>query len=160
MLFEPGRLFAHPIWLLPYFLLNSFAPGGVVDFYVSTTRTALQLLTIVLLAVTAWRFAKSLWFEARPEHAGTVPAVSSYPWWTRHLLTAWAAIMAIMALVPANSHAWYWTWSVAPIAVLVSFQRSERSDPDSDRHLPRWFWVYTALICVMTMIYHTRVVHH
>ena len=163
MLFEPGRLFAHPIWLMPYFLLTAIAPGSVVDFYVSTMRTTLQLATFALLGYSAWRFVSSLWHNAPGEPdvvEASPPGTAPYAWWTRHLLAAWAAIMAIMALVPANSHAWYWTWSVTPIAVLVCFDRSRCEHPDTDLTLPRWFWWYVGLMCVMTMIYHTRVVHH
>lgn len=159
MFFEPGRLFAHPIWLVPYLLMLQILPGGIVDFYVVTTRIALQLATVGLLVYTAWKLTRSLWTSANVPDESTLEGAHRYPWWTRRLLVTWAALMAILALVPANSHAWYWTWTVAPIAVLISFDRTIAVEPGPRYGLPRWFWWYVSLICVMTLIYHTRVVH-
>ncbi|MEJ7837280.1 MAG: hypothetical protein WKF81_00570 [Thermomicrobiales bacterium] len=155
MFLEPGRLFAHPIWLVPYLLMSQFAAGGVVSFYVEFVRIGLQIATFVLLLYLIVRYIRSLWTPNIPD--AEEPS-DSRPWWTGHLIRAWVGVLAILALVPANSHAWYWTWTVAPIAVLLCWNRSQDSSPETSIELPRWLIPYLVLIATMTLIYHTRIV--
>lgn len=154
MFLEPGRLFAHPIWLVPYLIMSQFAPGGVVSFYVAAMRTALQIATLALLIYAVVKFVRPLWAGV---DQGTAPDTTHY-WWTGHLIRAWVAVLAILALVPANSHAWYWTWTIAPIAVLISWNRAQLVESDCKDELPRWLVPYLILIATMTLIYHTRIV--
>ena len=65
--------------------------------------------------------------------------------------------MSTMALAPVNSHPWYWTWPVVPVAILVCYDggTSIANSPS----IPKWVWVYIAVTGVMTIAYHTRIVH-
>jgi hypothetical protein len=94
-----------------------------------------------------YRFGKAMWVlgetPGRDPRQGTV----------RPLLVGWAVILTALALLPVNSHPWYWTWPIVPLAVLVTFDR--QSTPS----VPRWFRGYLALTAVMTLAYHTRIVH-
>jgi hypothetical protein len=143
MLLEPGRLFAHPLWLLPYFGLLKLSPSGA-DVYVSIMRVVLQLVTVGLLGLVLVRFVK---------HIRQVDPDIEIDRWRESLMVAWMAIMAVLALVPANSHAWYWTWTVAPFAIGIAHLNTP------GRELPRWFGRYLVLMMTMTLIYHTRIVH-
>ena len=157
MFLEPGRLFAHPIWLVPYLVMSQFAPGGVVSFYVDTMRTVLQIATFALLGVAVYSFVRSLW---TPAPDVDIRSTESQPWWSGHLIKVWVSIFAILALVPVNSHSWYWTWTVAPIAVLVAWNHRGASSDTRNTPETRWLVPYMFLIATMTLIYHTRVVQH
>lgn len=154
MLLEPDRLIAEPIWNLIYIVLGHFFGHTVLRVYGIIIRTLMQLATFGLLGYTAWRFLQAMWHDSRP-----VEDAEKLPWWTGPLLTAWTAVVAILSLVPVNSHAWYWTWPVVPIALLVAFRSSQASPDDEPTPLPRWFWPYLVFNAVLVLIYHTRIAH-
>ncbi|MBA3377907.1 MAG: hypothetical protein H0T93_03390 [Chloroflexia bacterium] len=80
----------------------------------------------------------------------------------RPLLVGWAVILTALALLPVNSHPWYWTWPIVPLAVLITYDASEGSVPSRNAAppaVPRWFWGYLVLTGVMSVAYHTRIVH-
>jgi hypothetical protein len=58
-----------------------------------------------------------------------------------------------------NAHAWYSTWPVVPVALLVAFRASTTPVDSVPPTLPRWFWVYLTFSALVMLIYHTRVVH-
>lgn len=154
MLLEPGRLIAQPVWNVLFLVIRHFFPGTVTHVYSIFIRTVMQLATFALLAWAAWRFLRALWDESRPAED-----TSALPWWIGPLLTAWTAVVATLSLVPVNSHAWYWTWPVVPIALLIVFRSSQASDDDTPTPLPRWFWAYLVLNGVLVLVYHTRIAH-
>jgi hypothetical protein len=156
---EPGRLFSHPFWAVQYFALDAYLPWRFVSFYVETVRTSLQIATVLLVVWAAYVLIKALWMRA-PDDPDDVDDHESIPWWTGHLLIAFAAVIATLSYVPVNSHPWYWTWPVVPIALLVAWQRSQRGDALMSVALPRWFWLYVAGNGLLTLIYNTRVVHN
>lgn len=156
---EPGRLFSHPLWAVPYFAIDGILPGRLVNIYIETVRLSLQITTFALIGWAAFTLAKSLWLHA-PEERQLVDDSESLPWWTGHLLVAFAVVITTLALVPVNSHPWYWTWPVVPIALLLSWQRSQRNDTLTATALPLWFWPYIAANGVLTIVYNTRIVHN
>ncbi|MBA2277437.1 MAG: hypothetical protein H0W06_06695 [Chloroflexia bacterium] len=156
MLTEPGRLFNNPLWYLPYLGVHKLA-GDIVDpvFFVGI-RLLLMLATIAVLAwIAVWLGRQLSWGKpASDERSGSL-----LPWWTGRLLTAWTAVLATLALLPVNSHAWYWTWPIVPVALLVTFRASAVPVDGVGPALPRWFWSYLVLTALLTLAYHTRVVH-
>jgi hypothetical protein len=72
-------------------------------------------------------------------------------------------ILTALALLPVNSHPWYWTWPIVPIAMLVAFEAQSETSSATIKTgapaLPRWFWGYLMLTGVMSVAYHTRIVH-
>ena len=171
MLAEPGRLYTNPIWFDIYLLLDWLFPHSVADAWSNTTRLLLQLVSIVIIGAVIVRFALFCWRHAVSQH----DAVQRLPVWTRPLLLSWTIILTTLALLPVNSHPWYWTWPIVPIATLMAFDAGGRQRPTGDTSMPptpgptditpcvqsplRWFWAYLVLTCVMTLAYHTRIVH-
>lgn len=157
MFLEPGRLYTNPIWFDPYLLLTWLFPPGVARAYADVTRVALQVAATAIVLWVFVRFAKTMW-----EH-GNGPEPSGYQRASiRPLLVGWAVILTTLALLPVNSHPWYWTWPIVPLSVLLTFDAGQRtSDPGEEvlPPVPRWFWGYLALTTVMTLAYHTRIVH-
>jgi hypothetical protein len=129
-----------------------------VQFYIDTVRTALQIATFALVGWAAIVLVRNLWQGSRDVEASGDD--ERLPWWTGSLLTAFAVIITTLSLVPSNSHPWYWTWPVVPIAILIGFRRSQRPDAATAVALPRWFWIYLAATGVLTLVYNTRIVHN
>jgi hypothetical protein len=169
MLAEPGRLYTNPIWFDTYLLLDWLLPHRVAEAWAAGTRVLMQLVSIAIIGTVIVRFARFCWRHAALGH----DPLSPLPVWTRPLLVSWAIILTTLALLPVNSHPWYWTWPIVPLATLVAFEASHRQSPASAGQsqatplkitsrtmtVPRWFWAYLVLTCVMTLAYHTRIVH-
>ena len=152
MLLEPGRLYTNPLWFDPYMLLDYLFPHRVAETFSRFTRTGMQLASIGIIAWVLIRFGRDMWtLGAHPQPARALPV------WTKPVLVAWTMILSTLALLPVNSHPWYWTWPIVPIAVLVCYDA--QSDVSESRTVPRWFWGYLILTALMTMAYHTRIVH-
>jgi hypothetical protein len=149
MISEPGRLYTNPIWHVPASLLRAIDAGDGARFE-ATTRIVAQVAAVIAILVVLARFAIFVWKSAGN---GTESGQTA---WTRHLLSGWAAIFAILAFVPVNTHAWYWTWPVVPIALLVAFDGDE---PDRRWPARRWLLPYLVLTALLTLVYHTRIVH-
>jgi hypothetical protein len=149
MISEPGRLYTNPVWHVPASIVTAVDAGAGAAFE-NGTRVAAQLAAVVAILVVLARFALAVWRSARTD-PGDGPPV-----WVRPLVAAWAALFAILAFVPVNTHAWYWTWPVVPIALLVA-----QDDGDADAAWPRHRWLlpYLALTAILTLVYHTRIVH-
>jgi hypothetical protein len=156
MLMEPGRLYTNPIWFDPYILLQDIFPNRVAQVYMDLTRPALQLATFGLVLFAIVRFGKQMW-----EIGETRRPALGLPAWTRPVLVCWTIILTTLALLPVNSHPWYWTWPIVPIAILVTFdaRANVTADGSIQAAVPRWFWGYLALTAIMTLAYHTRIVH-
>jgi hypothetical protein len=153
MFLEPGRLYTNPIWFDAYMLLDWLFPHRVARTFATITRPALQLIAIGVIVWAIARFLRQVWpLRAKDEPAPELPA------WTGPLLSAWTVILTVLALLPVNSHPWYWTWPVVPIAVLTAWNARD-GGTDAHRTLPRWLWGYVALTALMTLAYHTRIVH-
>jgi hypothetical protein len=152
MVLEPGRLFTNPLWFDPYMLLDFLFPSWVADAFASVTRAGMQLLSVGLILLVIVIFGKRMWALGAVSQSAESPPV-----WTKPLLVGWTVILSTLALLPVNSHPWYWTWPIVPIAVLICFNASgnESTAPTA----PRWFWGYLVLTAVMTIAYHTRIVH-
>ena len=153
MVSEPGRNFSHPFWRFPGKILDSAFSWSVALWYFDVMRIALQLATVFFIAIALWRFGKVLWSEIAPSDDDS----RKLPTWTDGLLVSWTIILATLALLPANSHSWYYMWPVVPIAILIVWRGRARESGPVPSPLPRWFWSYVALTCVMTLIYHTTV---
>jgi len=156
MFLEPGRLYTNPIWFDPYIVLDHVFPDRVARLYRDITRPVLQFVTLGILVWVVIRFGRQMWAAGDSPDTG-----GEHHWWTRNLLVSWTAILATLALLPVNSHPWYWTWPIVPIAVLVTFDASVRSENSAAGPAPvsRWFWGYLILTAFMTIAYHTRIVH-
>ena len=154
MLLEPGRLYTNPIWFDPYMLLEMLFPHPVADIFSKVTRAGLQLASIAIIVLAIVRFTMGTWHMAEEHHLRAIP-----PAWTTPLLTAWAVISCTLALLPVNSHPWYWTWPIVPVAILVCHDARGAETLGLTPPLPRWFWGYLILTAVMTLSYHTRIVH-
>ncbi|MDQ3540139.1 MAG: hypothetical protein M3440_05575 [Chloroflexota bacterium] len=158
MFSEPGRLFTHPLWFIPSILLEHLLGSRVALVYEVSMRVALMLVILTVLARLMYRFGRAMWLldsetgQGRPSDG---PRPNLYPW-TRPLLVAWTGIICALAFIPANSHPWYWTWPVVPIALLVTFDVAELARKPAP---PRWFWVYLAATMLLTLVYHTRIVN-
>ncbi len=158
MFSEPGRIFTHPLWFMPSILLENVFSPEIAERYEEVTRAALQVVLLIVLGIVVHRFGRTLWQGrggAGPGSGGDTRRPWLYPW-TRPLLVAWTASVCALAFIPANSHPWYWTWPVVPVALLVTFDADEatrRSQP------PTWFWVYLSVTMVFTLVYHTRIVN-
>jgi hypothetical protein len=147
MVSEPGRLYANPIWHIPASILRVLDQDAGATFE-TITRLATQFATVAVIAMVLIRFAQAVW------HAPTCGHVP--PSWTRPLLAAWAGLFAVLAYLPVNVHAWYWTWPVVPIALLVTWDgRDETAAWPSHR----WFTPWLIATALLTLIYHTRIVH-
>lgn len=157
MFLEPGRLYTNPLWFNPYLVLEWIFPPGVARAFANVTRIGLQLAAVAIILWVVVRFAKTMWAlgdRVAPSGAGES---------VRPMLVGWAVILTTLALLPVNSHPWYWTWPVVPIAVLIAYDSRQASTfsagPDVTPAPPRWFWAHLALTAVMTLAYHTRIVH-
>jgi len=151
MVSEPGRNFSHPFWRFPGKLLDGWS---IQHWYYAIIRIALQLGTVLLIAFALWRFGKIMWDGVDPAQAEDA---RSLPLWTGGFLVSWTVILATLAFLPANSHSWYYTWPVVPIALLVVWRAKTPTTGETSVPLLRWFWGYVAMTCVMTLIYHTTV---
>lgn len=160
MVSEPGRNFSNPLWLVPY-LLSRWTIGKAVDpIFFGGLRVLLVGVTLGLVVWIAYRFGRHMVSRAPTRlFPAMVPAVSGLPWWTGPLLVAWAATLGALAFLPVNTHAWYSTWPVVPVALLVAFRASTTPVDGVPPTLPRWFWVYLTFSALVMLIYHTRVVH-
>ncbi|MDQ4099540.1 MAG: hypothetical protein M3121_03460 [Chloroflexota bacterium] len=160
MVTEPGRNFSNPVWLLPY-LIARWSIGDVVDpIFFGGLRALMLVGTLALVSWLLLRFGRRMLDGRRRSwmpRTGSRP--SDLPWWTGPLLCSWTAIMAALAFLPVNVHAWYWTWPVVPIALLVAIRAAGSTLDGVDLALPRWFWGYLLFSAAMTLVYHTRVVH-
>jgi hypothetical protein len=154
MVTEPGRLFSSPLYLYPKVLIEHLGPNSIAHQFERITSVVIQIAAILItLAVILW-FGRQTWNLAGK------PSLGDFPAWTRPMLAAWAIITTTLALLPVNSHPWYWTWPVVPIAIYVCYDAaSNASQSDGTFRLPRWLWIYLAATCVMTIAYHTRIVH-
>jgi hypothetical protein len=168
MLAEPGRLYTNPLWFDTYLLLEWLFPPGVASAWADITRLLLQLISIAIVGGVIVRFGQFCWRHAAVEGA----PIPRLPVWTRPLIVSWTIVLTTLALLPVNSHPWYWTWPIVPIATLITFDAAQRQVPGADASLTppapassslpsvsRWFWAYLVLMCVMTLAYHTRIVH-
>jgi hypothetical protein len=169
MLAEPGRLYTNPIWFDTYLVLDWLLPHRVAKAWATGTRVLMQLVSIAIIGIVIVRFALFCWRHAPVDH----PDIPRLPVWTRPLLLSWTIILTTLALLPVNSHPWYWTWPIVPIATLIAFDTSHpqsNSAPAPSNPIvpaitanspavPGWFWAYLVLTCVMTLAYHTRIVH-
>lgn len=158
MFSEPGRIFTHPLWFMPSILLENVFSPEIADRYEEVTRAALQVLLLIVVAIVIYRFGRAMWrmkLKNGQGHHGGGPCRRLYPW-TRPLLVAWTGTVCALAFIPANSHPWYWTWPVVPVALLVTFDAAGVSQRI---RLPRWFWAYLAMTMVLTLVYHTRIVN-
>lgn len=63
----------------------------------------------------------------------------------------------VLAYIPVNTHAWYWTWPVVPVALVVAWQARDSASPRWP--MQRWLVAYLVLNAVLTLVYHTRIVH-
>jgi hypothetical protein len=96
---EPGRLFSHPLWRVQYFVLDEILPWRYVGFYINTVRTSLQIATILLIAWAAWMLIKALWHAAPEEDVEADDKAERIPWWTGHLLIAFAVVITTLSVV-------------------------------------------------------------
>lgn len=150
---EPGRIFTHPLWFMPSILLENLFSPETAERYETIVRVMLQLVLAIVTGLIAYRFGRSMW-RVRCEAGQDQDRVHACAW-TRPLLFAWTGIVCALAFIPANSHPWYWTWPVVPVALLVSLD----TGGSQDVRLPRWFWAYLATTMILTLVYHTRIVH-
>jgi len=151
MLSEPGRLFSSPIVLYPKVGLEHLGLNGVASAFEDIAGPVIQFLVVAIVLGTVVWFGKRVWGTA------TLAGDAGFPAWTRDLLAAWAVIMTTLALLPVNGHPWYWTWPVVPVATYVCVTAATSESPSPA--LPRWLWVYLVATAVMTIAYHTRIVH-
>lgn len=157
MLSEPGRLFSSPLYLYPKVLLEHLGPNWIANRFETITSTLIQIAAILITLGTILWFGRKAWLSADAE---TGSSGESLPGWTSSILLSWAVIMSTLALLPVNSHPWYWTWPVVPVAIHAMYSHSQ-TDPVGDLPvaMPRWFWGYMILTGIMTIAYHTRIVH-
>ncbi len=156
MVSEPGRNFSHPFWRFPGKLMSELFPWTVAHWYFDIMRVVLQLGTVFFIVLAVWKFGRILWSEINPSEIDAGES-REFLAWTDGLLISWTIILATLALLPANSHSWYYTWPVVPIAILIVWRGRAQGSDSTQSPLPRWFWGYVALTCVMTLIYHTTV---
>lgn len=149
MISEPGRLFANPFWLVQSLLIGVVLGGTVQHVYELIVRTGLQLATLAGLALGLWTIIGHV------RTSETVHVIAEQ----RALLRSWAIVLFTLAFIPVNSHAWYWTWPVVPIAVLLCVGLSAQPPGPRVAGIPRWCWWYLTLTALMTIVYHTRIVH-
>ena len=151
MVSEPGRLYSNPIWLMPASAIEVLSANAGTVFE-EVTRVAAQVVAICATGLVLVRFGVTVWRNAESADGNT----SELATWSRPLLAGWAAIFGILAFVPVNTHAWYWTWPVVPIALLVAWDGGEGA-----RRWPAHWWLgpYLVLTAILTLIYHTRIVH-
>jgi len=158
MFLEPGRLYTNPLWFDPYLVLEWLFPNRVSRIFADVTRVGMQLVTVGIIIVVVIRFGQTMWnLGVRPTDAERRRNS------VRPLLVGWAVILTALALLPVNSHPWYWTWPIVPIAMLVAFEAQSETSSATIKTgapaLPRWFWGYLVLTGVMSVAYHTRIVH-
>lgn len=159
MVSEPGRNYSNPVWFFPY-LIALWLFGDVVNpIFFGGIRVLLMIATVVVITAIAFWFGRRLLGAKPPDVAPIDDVATRLPWWTGPLLIAWTAVTATIAFLPANAHAWYWTWPVVPVALLVAFQARTVPHEGQVPALPRWFWAYLVLNAILTLGYHTRVVH-
>lgn len=154
MLSEPGRLFAHPFWHLQALAIDQIFSGGVREGFESLIRVLMQLATVAGLGYAFWIVVKSARSTTTSEN------VHSPESWRRGILMSWSVILCVLAFVPVNSHAWYWTWPVVPLSLLLAIQPPTKREPIMATHQPppRWFWPYMMLTAALTLVYHARIV--
>jgi hypothetical protein len=148
MVSEPGRLYTNPIWVVPAWIVRLVGEDAGEAFE-TASRAATQLAVVAVILVVLTRFSRSV--VARSQQDPDMPQA-----WTRPLLGSWAAIFAVLAYLPVNAHAWYWTWPVAPIALLIAWDGRDGADRWPRQ---RWLGPYLALTAVLAIVYHTRIIH-
>lgn len=150
MLIEPGRLYTNPLHIIPAGLIERFDVGAAQE-YRDVSGVILQLIAILAILYIILRFGRTVWASPRAREGSPFP----FPVWTRPLLVAYVAIFSVLAFVPANTHAWYWTWPIVPIALLLAWDAEHRQAEPEDH---RWLHPYFILTTALTIIYHTRIV--
>jgi len=150
MFSEPGRLYTNPVWFDTYMLLDYLFPHNVARTFADVTRAGLQVASLGIFGWVTARFVKQLWLIDGDQVDGR-----GIPAWAGPFIVAWTIVLTTLALLPVNSHPWYWTWPVVPIAVLIAWDARDQERPT----LPRWFWWYLGFTALMTLAYHTRIVH-
>ena len=151
MISEPGRLYSNPIWLVPASAITLIDTDAGETFG-AATRVLAQAAAVIAILYVIWRFATFVWNYASKQQV----EVGLLPYWMRQLIAGWALIFSILAFVPVNTHPWYWAWPVVPIALMVVL---DSSDDGSRRPPHRWFVPWLVLTAVLTLVYHTRIVH-
>lgn len=152
MLSEPGRLYSHPLWH------GLSSAVGVADedaarTFERATRLGTQSMTTMVILAIIVGFGVIVWRTA----PGADPMLESVPVWTGPLLAGWAVMFLVLAYIPVNTHAWYWTWPVVPVALVVAWQARDSASPRWP--MQRWLVAYLVLNAVLTLVYHTRIVH-
>lgn len=154
MFTEPGRLFAHPFWQLQSVAIKGLFSADVKDTYETVIRSLLQVATTVGIGYGLWIVIRGARIARASDGAPRVNAS------TRPILLSWTIVFSVLAFVPVNSHAWYWTWPVVPISLLVASPASSAppSSGTSSVGLPPWFWPYMVLTAALTLLYHARII--
>jgi hypothetical protein len=158
MLSEPSRNFSHPIWTVPLLLLSALTRNSVSNWYMTIIRTASQVATLAVLVYVFWTLGKAIWNRRPPPSDQAETSDSALPWWTGRMLFAWCVAICALAFIPTNIHSWYWTWPVAPVALLMAWNgRHAETDAAGVAKLPRWFWLYLVVTALFTLMDVTRV---
>lgn len=166
MLAEPNRLFAHPVWRIGEAILLTLPTNTTVNIYRAILRYGMQALTLSIFAYVTWHFVRVLLTRRSSGHLTLAPGadqagvVAHVPWWTRPLLVTWVIVLVTLSMLPVNAHPWYWTWPVAPVALLITMDLTGVQAEDRHAHLPRWLTWYLVATAVLTLLYHTRIARY
>ena len=152
---EPGRLFTHPAWHYQLVGIGALFSPDARKMVEAVIRVLMQIATVAGLGYGLWVVIRS----ARSTSA-TADDHQSATSWRHSILLSWSVILSVLAFIPVNSHAWYWTWPVVPLSLLLvagsTLDREAIAAPNQS--FPRWFWPYMALTAGLTFVYHARIV--
>ncbi|CAA9555119.1 MAG: hypothetical protein AVDCRST_MAG87-1153 [uncultured Thermomicrobiales bacterium] len=154
MMTEPGRIFTHPAWHYQLIGIGALISTDARKSVEDVIRVAMQIATFAGVGY-------SLWIVTRAARSTTAMNANRSPAaWRRAILLSWSIILSVLAFVPVNSHAWYWTWPVVPISLLLVAGSSfdQPATAASAQPFPRWFWPYMVLTAALTLVYHARIV--
>jgi hypothetical protein len=152
---EPGRLFTHPAWHY-----QSVAVGALLS--TEARKNVEDVIRVLMQIATAAGLGYGLWLVVRTARStsATTGDLHTSTSWRRSILLSWSVILSVLAFVPVNSHAWYWTWPVVPLSLLLvtGSPLDREANAASYQAFPRWFWPYMALTAALTFVYHARIV--
>lgn len=158
MMAEPGRLLAHPAYRIIESILAVTVGSDAAAWCEGILRPIMQLVTIGVVAYAGLVLVRQLWAGKSQSDAAVDEKA---PWWSVPLVRSWAISLAGMCLLPINAHPWYWTWCIGPVAMYAALTiPKDAKSAEGYLSPPRWIVVFALVLCVFTLVYHTRIARY
>ncbi|MGB3330198.1 MAG: hypothetical protein WBA46_14655 [Thermomicrobiales bacterium] len=155
MVREPGRLFSNPIFQ-PRLrsVMREIGLGSTLHALQQGLPFIMQSLVVLFILREGVRQTRSMlaFGRTRSDESASRPRTRQLPLdVTASLLQSWMAITIALAMCTPNSHSWYLTWPVVPVALYLVVQRRRGEEEYRTSTMPNWVLVYLAVTALMTI---------